>query len=193
MTKRMLVAGLAGGAVLFIWGALAWMVLPLHNRLVHPLPQEETLLPALRDRVTEPGLYHYPALRIEPGMDADQRLAARQNWQRNRAAGPTGILAHRPGPPPAMWQLALQGLLIQIAVALLAGLLLWRALPGADSYGARVQFVTWTGALAAVAAGLPMWNWWGFPAEFIVAMIAERVIGFFLAGLVIGAILTPPA
>ena len=79
----------------------------------------------------------------------------------------------------------LRGLLMGMIGAFFLGWLLL-TLPGLG-YWARVRTVT----LAALAAGmltrLPDWNWWGFSTSFTLAGIADLVITWFLAGLVIAA------
>src|SRR5947207_2767946 len=60
MTKKILLGGVVGGIVLFIWGALAWMVLPLHTPHVKTLPNESAVTAAIKGNVTETGLYFFP-------------------------------------------------------------------------------------------------------------------------------------
>ena len=54
-------------------------------------------------------------------------------------------------------------------------------------------FVTLLGCLAWVVVYLPYWNWYGFPIDFTLAALAEYAIGFFLAGLVLAAMVKQPA
>ncbi len=38
---------------------------------------------------------------------------------------------------------------------------------------------------------IPYWNWFGFPTDFIAAEAIDQVLGRFLAGLVLAAIVKP--
>ena len=76
MTKRIIVSGVVGGLVLFVWGAIAWMVLPLHNAGIKRLPGEDVILGMIQGNVTEAGFYLFPCPDILPGMTRQQRQAA---------------------------------------------------------------------------------------------------------------------
>jgi len=54
-----------------------------------------------------------------------------------------------------------------------------------------VLFVTLLGLSAWVAIAIPYWNWYGFPTDFTMGKGIEQVLGFFLAGLVLAAIVKP--
>jgi hypothetical protein len=42
-----------------------------------------------------------------------------------------------------------------------------------------------------VIISVPYWNWYGFPLDFTGAQALEKIIGWFLAGLVLAAIVWP--
>ena len=45
---RIIVAGLVGGLVFYIWGMLAWMALPIHVPTMDGLPNESAVTAALK-------------------------------------------------------------------------------------------------------------------------------------------------
>jgi hypothetical protein len=55
----------------------------------------------------------------------------------------------------------------------------------------RVACVTLVGLLAAIMTAVPFWNWYGFPTDFTLAQIVEHTVGWFLAGIVLAAIVRP--
>jgi len=59
-------------------------------------------------------------------------------------------------------------------------------------YLCRVGVAATAGFLSAWVICVPYWNWYGFPGNFVLAQIADRTIGFTLAGLVMAAIVKPP-
>ncbi len=77
-----------------------------------------------------------------------------------------------------------------VLCAFLAAILVTQLRPG---FFLRVGSVTLVGILASVMTCVPYWNWYGFPPDFTLAQMAEHVVGWFLAGIVLAAIVRPSA
>ncbi len=60
MIGRVVLGGILGGLVVFLWGAVAHMVLPLGMVGFRDLPNPEPILAAMRSNVSEDGLYFFP-------------------------------------------------------------------------------------------------------------------------------------
>ncbi|HET7440764.1 MAG TPA: hypothetical protein VFJ47_05625, partial [Terriglobales bacterium] len=80
MTKRVLLVGLIGGLGMFVWSAIAHMVLPLGEAGVREVPNEQALLGSMHTTLGEKsGMYLFPAMGVESGQKAsmqeyDQKL-----------------------------------------------------------------------------------------------------------------------
>jgi hypothetical protein len=81
--------------------------------------------------------------------------------------------------------------LTDFAIASIAVLLL--AQTRIATFAGRLGFVVLIGALAAIAANLPQWNWYGFSGTYAVANIFMEIAALFFAGLVIAAVYKPAA
>jgi hypothetical protein len=46
----------------------------------------------------------------------------------------------------------------------------------------RVKFILIVGVLVGFAFFIPMWNWWGFSTEYVLARWLNMLVGWFLAG-----------
>jgi hypothetical protein len=57
--KRILLAAVVGGIVLFVWGGLSHTVLLIGTGF-SPLPDEDTVVKTLSSSVKEKGLYFFP-------------------------------------------------------------------------------------------------------------------------------------
>ena len=57
---RIIIAGFLGAVVLFIWGFISWAVLPFNSQTMLALPNEDTVLAALKAGNIESGLYRIP-------------------------------------------------------------------------------------------------------------------------------------
>ena len=170
----LILAGILGGFVLFIWSAISWMALPWHTATLGIFGDPNAVLQAVAENVPNSGVYVAP-------------MGESEAVQQQIAAGPMVFASVRLGPMPSMAVLMMRGLLIYIVAALLGALLLSHTKP--MSYGSRVAFLVIGAALVGVAGHLPQWNWWGFSLPFTAAEIADLLIGWSLAGLVMAKII----
>jgi hypothetical protein len=180
--SKVVSGGLLAGIVLFFWGAFAHMVLPLGKMGVHRIPSEEPVIGAMRDSIREPGFYFFPG----KDMSGEVSESEEQVWQAKVKQGPVGVIIIRPSGGEAMSfrQLGTE-LATNIVSALLAGFLLTSIRSG---YWGRVLFVTLLGVFGFLTISVPYWNWYGFPCDFTIAESIDQVVGWFLAGLVLAAI-----
>jgi len=184
--SRVFSGGLLAGIVVFFWGAFAHMVLPLGKMGVHRIPNEEPVIGAMRDTIHEPGFYFFPG----KDMSGQVSESEEQAWQSKVKQGPVGVIIIRPSGGEAMSPRQLRTeLATNLVSALLAAFLLTFVRTG---YWGRVLFVTLLGVFGFLTISVPYWNWYGFPADFTVAESIDQVAGWFLAGLVLAAIVRCP-
>jgi hypothetical protein len=160
MTRRILIAGLVAGLVLFLWESLAHVVLPLGEAGVKGLPNEAAVLASLKDNIKEPGFYFFPAGGMDqPGLTREQRQKAFENQAKMMRAGPSGIMiVHPEGLAGLIWSNLLTQFAADVIVMMLAAFLLSRATILAD-FGARVGFVAILGLFPTLQVDVPQWNW----------------------------------
>jgi hypothetical protein len=180
------VGALLAGVVVFFWGAAAHMVLPLGTIGVRQIPNEDGMLAAFRGSITTPGFYFFPGMdHSKPASNSDVEAVIAKIKQ-----GPTGILVIHTitdGEAMSPRQLGTE-LATNVVSALLASWLLTNVVLG---YARRVLFVTLLGVFGFVTVNVPYWNWYGFPTDFTSAQAIEHIVGWFLAGLVLAAIVRP--
>lgn len=186
MGKRILLAGILGGILVFFWGYVSHVLLPLGEVGIKQFPNDEPIVAALRDNVRESGFYFFPGM-AGHGMARD--AATMKAWEEKYRQGPRGILIYHPtgATPMDPKQLGIE-LGADILAALLAAWLLAQTVGSFTGYGARVVFVVVLGLFGALATNLSYWNWYGFPTDYTLATVADEVIGWFVAGLAIGGI-----
>jgi hypothetical protein len=184
MAKRILIAGLLGGVVLYIWVSLAHTVLGLGETGVKEIPNEQAVTSAIHASIPEPGLYIFPGMGMTKGISMEQEKAAMEK----ALGGPYGILIYHPSGATFVTP---RRLLVQFALNLVqaffcAILLAWGA--GRASYGSRVGFVFIIGLLASLSTNVEYWNWYSFPPNYTLAYMSIQLIGFLLVGIVVAAI-----
>ena len=175
MNARILVAGVLAGLVIFVWGAISHMALPLGEMGVSELPAQETVLSVLGENVKERKIYLFPWYE-DP---AEQEKA----W----ANYPHGILALSPSGGAFSFPraLAVEGV-TDILGGVLAAFLFAAAAPALAGVGKQIAFGATLGAFASLAIDFSYWNWYGFPTEYLLAQLIGSIVGWSLAALVLG-------
>ena len=185
MTKRIILAGVLGAVAMFIWTAIAHMATPQGDAGIGEIPNEEAVLSALQSSITtKAGLYMYPGLGLGPDATHAQQSEAMKAHEARLEKTPSGLLLYHPAGSRSM-QMP-KHLTIEFITQLIQALLVVALLAQTRivTFGGRVAFVTMTGILAAITTNVSYWNWWGFPATYIVCYMLIRIIGFFVLGLV---------
>lgn len=184
MAIRILVAGILGGIVMFVWTSIAHVALPLGQIGFSTLSDEAPTLTAVSAATKgKPGLYFFPAVDMK-AKDAEAQEAAKLKVE------PSGILVYQPPGAPGMTSKTLiTEFLTEFVEALIAAILL--AQTALVPYFGRVAFVTLTGIVAAAATNVSYWNWYGFPVSYTLANMGIEIVGFLVAGLAIAGWLRP--
>ena len=164
--KTYIKSGVLAGIVLFFWGAFSWMVLPWHDATLHRFVDGQAVSNGLQDNALQSGIYVTPM-----GMDH----AGQQAY--------VFASVHLEGMPSSMVPALIISLCIQIIAAILIAYLLSKT-TGLTYYN-RVRFVALFGLAAGIVTHLPYWNWFCFDATYTIVMMADLVIGWVLAGLVL--------
>ena len=187
MAKKILLAGLAGGVIVFLVSGFFHMATSLGEYGIKTLPHEEGTLSAMRSEIPESGLYLFPAADMSQGRSAAGQAAYLEKYR----TGPVGILAYTKGG----MDLQFGNLLFkQFLFGLVASLLLASVLgmtTSATTYTSRVLIVLLASLFAGCLYGLPYWNWYGFPLSYTVAYIATWCVSWIIAGLAMAAIVKP--
>jgi hypothetical protein len=192
MTLRIIIGGVAAGVAMFIWGAVSHMVLGMEESAIKEIPDEEQVLGVLKSEIKEPGFYFFPGMG-PPATSKEQKAEAMKKWTEKYQAGPRGIMIYRPDGAQAMspTQLSLQ-FAAETLAALVAAIVLAQAV-GLKSYGGRVGLVTLLGLLPFFMVNFPYWNWYGFPTNYTLIELADKLLRLFVGGLVLAAIVRPLA
>lgn len=187
--KNQLLGGIIGGVILFLWGALVWIALPLHTAWMKVPSNETAVLAAMKESMGPPGVYYLPAMPARENRTPEEYQALAQEQQRKMEAGPAAMVVFQPnGMPSASAARMLFGLVISFLSAFLASWLLARSTAFNAGYLARVAFCGVLGVFLSVAIHLVNYNWMGYPGDYTVAMIVDAVGGWIVAGLGIAAV-----
>lgn len=179
MSARILIAGLLGAIVMYVWASIAHMLLPVSAIGFSQIPNEAPVLAAMQSSIgDQPGLYFFPWVDPkDPNMMQKEAALTKIH--------PSGIMVyHPPGGAVAMSAGNLIGEFVKEFVqCLIAAFLLGAAI--AMGYWARVGFVTLIGVAAVITTNVSYWMWYGFPLDYTVTYMLIDLVGYIGAGLAI--------
>lgn len=177
---KTLLAAVLGGVIVFAWGAVSWMVLGWHAPTIQAFANEDQVAQVLVDNAPVSGIYLLPKPQPTQVAVPPAEAAPAQ-------AGPFAFVAYaREGVDPQMTM----PMAYAVAASILAALLIAWLVRAAEGLGyfQRVLFIATVGIVIAIAGRLPNWIWWHFSTEFMLVDLADVVIGWTLAALVMAAL-----
>ncbi|MEP7367237.1 MAG: hypothetical protein ABI972_28580 [Acidobacteriota bacterium] len=183
MTKKIVLGGLAGAAIIFVWGFLTWVATGWRMPEFSRLQQEDVVTEAITNGAPVDGVYYLPWSVAGPGED---HAKVEEAAMKKMADGIFAfvVVKHHAGMDmvgPILTHLAMQFL----ACALVMWLLLRSAFV---TFAARWYFVSMFGLAAGIACYGPELVWWHFPLAWTIGGIGEITVGFALAGLAMARI-----
>ena len=186
MAKRLALGSLLGGIVLFVWGAIAWIVIPWPGEPLRAFTSEDAVVQAVKANAPRSGNYLLPIEpKRTPGMTDEQYKAAGQAAMDRMTRGPMIFTVVRLEPMGSTTRPLVIQFLTQLALAMMASFLLLQT--GRLSYKGRVVFLTVLGVIIFVGGHVDEWNWWSFSNAYMVMQFGVIVIGWLLAAFVIAA------
>lgn len=179
---RVVVAGVVGGIVMFMWGFVSHMVLPIGEMGVENLPEESVVMPVMKTSINHRGFYFFP------GKKQDANESEQKAWEDKYTAGPRGILIYDPEPGVAAMSPNMLG--IELGSNVLASLVAAMVLACVGGgVGKRVFVATAIGLIGWMSIDVSYWNWFRFPTEVTEAACIDQVVGWLVSGLAMALVL----
>jgi hypothetical protein len=175
---RILVAALLGGVVMFFWGFVSHMVLPVGEMGFKAPTNEDAVLAAVHDGLpAEGGVTMVPWL----GPDGMNDAAKKSAYEAKAAASPYAFVVWKAQGSNKFDMGA--NLAKEFATNVLCAAIVAFVLAlGAFGFARRVQVAALMGLFAWLAINVPYWNWYQFPLDFTLGSLIEQVVGWVLAG-----------
>lgn len=175
---RIVVAGLIGGLVMFVWGVVAHMVLPLGEIGMRLPVAESAVLADLPQALgNQPGVFLLPS--IDPSKMGDPEVV--KAYSAKSLASPYAFVVYQPKGTDLMAtgpQIGVQWVsdtLSALALAFVMGL-------AGLSFGRRMALAAAAAMFSWLSLLVPYWNWYRFPLDFTAAALIEQLVGWLLAG-----------
>ena len=177
--KNSIIAILIGALILFVYQALAWMVLPVHANSHKYTATEDSLLAAMND--LEEGVYCLPGTPPNIGKSEAQKL------HENNVGKPWAMLYYHENLEMNMGKSMGLGFLIDlIAVALTVRLIQLGNITGKSNILRATMVIAF---IIVFSSAIMNWNWFSTPWHYLTGEILDHLIGGLLLGLWLGFIL----
>jgi VanZ family protein len=174
MVQKIMKCGFIGGFILFIWGAVAWTILPFQMSQFKKFSDEKSVRFNIKENAPVSGLYTIPSYNYS---NQEEMMEAKKHM----AEGPFVFAAVMPhGKNPNMAGDMVGNLIVKIIAACLVAWLLFQT---RLEYNKSVTFVVVVGLVIGIMATMPYVIWFGFPGMFAISGIIESLFGWFFAGL----------
>jgi len=177
---RAIIAGILGGIVFFVWGAVAHMALPIGEMGMKEARAEDPVIAAMKENLPGAGVYMVPGLSASQMEDA----AAVAAYSAKATTSPYAFVVYQPTGKDGMDMGG--NLAKQAASDILSGIVVaWVLSLAVLPFGRRVLAAGALGLFSWLTVSVPYWNWYRFPTDFTMGNLAEQVVGWLIAGAVI--------
>ena len=175
---RILLAGIIADLAMFVWSAVAHMMLPIGEMGMKVPSGQASALSALAPTTQGAGVYMYPSMPSEDWGDEGKMQA----FAESAKGQPYAFVVYQPGGNPVNASMG-PALGKQFASDVAAGVVLaWLLSLVAGGFARRVLVGAAAGLFAWLAISVPFWNWYMFPGDFTIGTLLEQVVGWTLAG-----------
>lgn len=188
MVKGIWSASILGGLIVWAWFTISWMVLPWHCAAVHSFENESALQQVIDVVAKKDGIYRLPSSCSKEMIEAKDVLEEFESPE-IKTSKIIFMSVNSSGLAPKSVIPYTIDLITNIVVALFVSLIVM--LMAANSYGWKVFAITLLGLICGIYSAIPSWIWFGFPLEFGLLILIDCVIGWFIASLVMAALIRP--
>lgn len=186
MRKALILGTILGGLAAFVWSSISWEIVGWHEKTMVSFQSEDEVSAVIASHAARDGTYLLPFGPSTEGMTPEQKKKVQAAVMEKMQKGPIMVAAVRRGGFGSFGR----GLVIQLLSLMAAAFLLtWLLLQTRGlSYARRVAFLAVGGLAASVIVDLPNWNWWGFSGAYTAVNLADSLLTWLLAGLVIAKV-----
>lgn len=178
--KKLILTTLIGAVAIFLWNAISWMGLQLHNQAFQNLPSA-TATSEFLQQLDGAGVYHFPGIPEDGDFSKTAEISAN---------GPVVslMIAHPSGRAAFSGSRFLMSFLYNLLSVGIVLFLLSQTVK--NQFWSKWTFVTLFGAFAAICVELPLANWYGINASYVIPNLIDHLVGWGIVGLIAAKMIT---
>ncbi len=169
---KILIGALVAAAIAFIWQAMSWMAFGVHDNTLKYSAQQDPVLAAIAQNLTETGVYAIP--NVPPGTSPEEHEA----FSTSMMGKPTSIVHFTSSFDMNMGVQMPMGFLINLIAAFIAAYVMSKT---ANTFGSRLMVGFGFAVFTVLQSSLMMANWWYTPMHYLSGEIIDTLAGWGLA------------
>ncbi|MFN0156533.1 MAG: hypothetical protein ACKVRP_00510 [Bacteroidota bacterium] len=174
--KTVLIASIVAAIIVFVYQAMSWMVLPIHENTMKYTAQQDAILSTLSENLPEDGVYAIP--NVPPGSTQEEH----EKFNESMVGKPWALVHYHQTYSDAMAAQMAYGFIINFVAALVLAYVMWSTREKLNGFGGRMALVLAFVAFTLLQSSLLMANWWNTPWHFLSGEITDHILGWLLGG-----------
>lgn len=174
--KKLLIGGIVGGLIIYIWQMLSWTMLDLHRSAMDYHPKQDTVLNFLSSQFTEDGSYYMIST---PKGTSSEEMSKRMQ---ERLGKPWALVEYHKELHVNMGANIFRGLVVTILMAMFAVWILAKLSP--TSFAATFVGTLLIGVIVFINSPYTMHIW--YPKADIMAHLTDALVSWGLCGIWLG-------
>lgn len=175
---RFILGVVIGAIALFFWGFVFWVQLPYPASVIQTLPNQDAIVPALQDAISEDGAY------FVPGYGQSEELMAKVQ------AGPVATILFRTGGAPEYSKTMINGFLHMLGCSFLLAIVV--ATAQRTTYFGRLMLVFWVGLFAVLWIHMSPVIWFHVPIKYACLYMTYDLIAVIILGIILAFFIRSP-
>lgn len=182
--KKIFIGSLVGGIIMFIWGFLAWTILPIHLHTINYSPALDTVLQVMANNNTETGVYYAPMADNRNITSFDSKYQEESQKIMEATKGQPAVTVSYLKEGYAMGGTTiLHGFLINFCAVLAACIVLAPAFAHMNSFFGRWWLVLLIGAVVALCGPVLNYNWMATPGVYAKDIVVDVLVNWGITGI----------
>ncbi len=179
--KKIIIGSLAGSVILFVWGAISWMLLPIHLQSFHYTPAQDSILSALSG--LESGAYMVPAAdnRNAKAFDSKYQEECMKMHEVYKGKPMATIMYIKEGVQENAMTFV-RGLLFNFISVMCVCIILAASSEKLRTFFERWWMVLLVSCVLVLQGPLMGYNWMGLPWHYVKGMVIDAFVSWGLCG-----------
>lgn len=174
--KNVVIGSLVAAIVVFAYQAMSWMVLPVHTNTLKYSAQQDAILAAISQNLTEDGVYAIP--NVPPGTSQEKQT----EFSNSMVGKPSALVYYHKSFEMNMGKQMAIGFVLDLIAAFTVAYVMWSAREKLAGFGSKFALAIAFAGFTVLQSSLMMANWWNTPAHYLSGEIFDHLVGWGLAG-----------
>ncbi len=175
--KTIIIGAVVAAVIVFIFQAMSWMVLPIHENSMKYSPQQDAIIENLSQNLQENGVYAIPNL--PPNSSREQHEA----FEKSMIGKPFALIHFHKSYDGMMTSQLIYGFILDLVAALILAYVMWTARDRFPGFGSKLILALMFAAFLIFQSSLMMANWWLTPWHYLSGEIIDHLVGWTLGGI----------